>query len=166
LLVSILPRHPEFAGDKVFMDEILGVAWMRRGELENCAHNRNAETCIFPLSKAAMKLYRNDGKGGFQDVTKEVGLDRVVPTMGANFGDLDNDGFLDFYLGTGAPSYAALMPNFMFRNRGGKNFVDVTATTGTGHLQKGHGVAFGDPIRSLRSFVIKPAEERRRNKRK
>src|SRR5262249_42028004 len=91
-----------------------------------------------------MKLYHNDGKGGFQDVTKEVGLDRVVPTMGANFGDLDNDGFLDFYLGTGAPSYAALMPNFMFHNQFGKKFVDVTAATGTGHLQKGHGVAFGD----------------------
>jgi FG-GAP-like repeat/ASPIC and UnbV len=91
-----------------------------------------------------MKLYRNTGKSGFQDATKEMGLNQVVPTMGANFGDLDNDGFLDFYLGTGSPSYAALMPNFMFRNRGGKNFIDVTAATGTGHLQKGHGVAFGD----------------------
>jgi hypothetical protein len=91
-----------------------------------------------------MKLYHNDGKGGFQDVTNEVGLNRVVPTMGANFGDLDNDGFLDFYLGTGAPSYAALMPNFAFRNQAGKKFADVTAATGTGHLQKGHGVAFGD----------------------
>jgi hypothetical protein len=64
--------------------------------------------------------------------------------MGANFGDLDNDGFPDFYLGTGAPSYTALMPNFMFRNLGGKSFADVTGATGTGHLQKGHGVAFGD----------------------
>lgn len=91
-----------------------------------------------------MKLYRNTGKGGFQDVTKAVGLDRVVPTMGANFGDLDNDGYLDFYLGTGAPSYAALMPNYMFRNHDGKKFVDITSSTGTGHLQKGHGVAFSD----------------------
>jgi FG-GAP-like repeat/ASPIC and UnbV len=97
-----------------------------------------------PPQAETMKLYRNDGKGGFEDATKEIGLSRVVPTMGANFGDLDNDGFLDFYLGTGAPSYAALMPNFMFRNRGGRSFVDVTAATGTGHLQKGHGVAFGD----------------------
>ena len=91
-----------------------------------------------------MRLYHNDGHGGFDDATKAVGLDRVVPAMGANFGDLDNDGFLDFYLGTGAPSYAALMPNFMFRSRGGKSFVDVTTATGTGHLQKGHGVAFAD----------------------
>jgi len=97
-----------------------------------------------PPQAETMKLYRNDGKGGFQDVTAAAGLAKVVPTMGANFGDLDNDGFLDFYLGTGAPSYTALMPNFMFRNREGKSFADVTAATGTGHLQKGHGVAFGD----------------------
>jgi hypothetical protein len=101
-----------------------------------------------PQQAETMKLYRNQnmpgGKGGFQDVTAAVGLAKVVPTMGANFGDLDNDGFLDFYLGTGAPSYTALMPNFMFRNLGGKSFADVTAATGTGHLQTGHGVAFGD----------------------
>ncbi len=97
-----------------------------------------------PNQAETIKLYRNDGKGGFQDVTSRVSLNRVVPVMGANFGDLDNDGYLDLYLGTGAPSFAALMPNYVFRNRGGNSFVDVTSTTGTGHLQKGHGVAFGD----------------------
>ncbi|MGE0887046.1 MAG: FG-GAP-like repeat-containing protein [Blastocatellales bacterium] len=97
-----------------------------------------------PPQAETMKLYRNNQKGGFEDVTAAAGLAKVVPTMGANFGDLDNDGFLDFYLGTGAPSYAALMPNFMFRNREGKSFDDVTTATGTGHLQKGHGVAFAD----------------------
>ena len=64
--------------------------------------------------------------------------------MGANFGDLDNDGFLDVYLGTGTPSLAALMPNFMLKNDAGRRFPDVTEATGTGHLQKGHGVAFAD----------------------
>ena len=97
-----------------------------------------------PRQAETIKLYRNNGKEGFEDVTASVKLDRVVPAMGANFGDIDNDGYLYFYLGTGAPSYAALMPNFLFRNHDGKYFVDVTAATGTGHLQKGHGVAFAD----------------------
>ena len=96
-----------------------------------------------PSPTETLKLYRNTGRG-FQDVTRLVGLDRVVMAMGANYGDLDADGYLDFYLGTGAPSFAALIPNLMFRNLAGKRFVDVTQTTGTGHLQKGHGVAFGD----------------------
>ena len=36
------------------------------------------------------------------------------------------------------------MPNVLFRNVDGRRFEDVTAATGTGHLQKGHGVAFAD----------------------
>jgi hypothetical protein len=48
------------------------------------------------------------------------------------------------YLGTGAPSYAALMPNLMFKNDRGRRFLDVTEATGTGHLQKGHAIAFAD----------------------
>jgi len=64
--------------------------------------------------------------------------------MSGNFGDLDNDGFLDFYLGTGQPSYTALFPNRMFRNAGGQRFQDVTTSGGFGHLQKGHGISFAD----------------------
>jgi hypothetical protein len=97
-----------------------------------------------PRQGDSMKLYRNVGKGAFADVTEVTGLDRGVSAMGANFGDVDNDGFLDFYLGTGAPTFTALMPNLLYRNRDGKSFVDVTTSSGTGHLQKGHGVAFAD----------------------
>jgi hypothetical protein len=49
------------------------------------------------------RLYRNNKDGTFTDVTREARLDQLLLTMGANFGDLDNDGWLDFYLGTGAP---------------------------------------------------------------
>jgi hypothetical protein len=90
------------------------------------------------------KLYRNNGDGTFTDVTKECGLDQVFPTMGANFGDLDNDGWLDFYLGTGNPDYDTLMPNRMFRNDRGQRFQDVTTSGGFGQLMKGHGIAFAD----------------------
>lgn len=64
--------------------------------------------------------------------------------MGANFGDLDYDGYLDFYIGTGSPEYSAVIPNRMFRNVNGKAFEEVTSAGGFGHIQKGHGVAFAD----------------------
>jgi hypothetical protein len=97
-----------------------------------------------PARAETFRLYRNNRRGGFEDVTLAAGLARVAPSMGANFGDLDNDGCLDIYVGTGAPSYAAIVPNLMFRNVSGRRFVDVTTATGTGHLQKGHGVAWAD----------------------
>jgi hypothetical protein len=89
-------------------------------------------------------LHRNDGGGRFTDVTKEVGLARIAFPMGSNFGDVDNDGFPDVYLSTGAPDFGAVFPNVMYRNDGGRRFQDVTTATDTGSLQKGHGVAFGD----------------------
>jgi hypothetical protein len=97
-----------------------------------------------PALAETLKLYRNDGRGGFVDVSVATGVARVVPSMGANVGDIDNDGYLDIYLGTGAPSFGSLMPNILLRNDGGRRFDDVTEATGTGHLQKGHGVAFAD----------------------
>ncbi len=90
------------------------------------------------------RLYHNNHDGTFSNVTRQVKLDRAMAVMGANFGDLDNDGWLDGYLGTGAPDYRALLPNRMFRNDGGKVFQDVTTSGGFGHLQKGHAVSFAD----------------------
>jgi len=89
-------------------------------------------------------LYRNEGDGRFTDVGAEVGLDRPWMPMGANFGDLDNDGFLDLYLGTGNPNLKTLVPNVVLHNIGGKRFEDITVSSGLGHLQKGHGIAFAD----------------------
>ena len=36
------------------------------------------------------------------------------------------------------------MPNLLFRNHDGKYFVEISSSSGTGHLQKGHGVSFAD----------------------
>ncbi|MCG8606662.1 CRTAC1 family protein [bacterium] len=97
-----------------------------------------------PTRAERPRLYRNNHDGTFADVSKKVRVDKVLLTMGCNFGDLDNDGFLDFYAGTGAPDFRSIIPNRMFRNRGGEYFQDVTTSGGFGHLQKGHGVSFGD----------------------
>ncbi|MFN0018502.1 MAG: CRTAC1 family protein [Pirellulaceae bacterium] len=97
-----------------------------------------------PHTHESSRLYRNHQGQRFVDVTKEAGLDMVFATMGSNFGDFDNDGFLDMYLGTGDPNLSMLVPNRMFKNVAGKRFAEITASSGTGNLQKGHGVACGD----------------------
>lgn len=88
-------------------------------------------------------IYRNTTRG-FKSVGPDLGLSRYSLPMGVNFGDIDNDGWLDFYLGTGFPALEALMPNVMYRNRNGIGFSDVTSAGGFGHLQKGHAIAFAD----------------------
>jgi hypothetical protein len=89
-------------------------------------------------------LYHNNRDGTFTDVSKAARLDKVVLGMGINYGDLDNDGYLDFYVGTGNPNLDVLVPNRMFRNAGGRLFQEVTSSGGFGHLQKGHAIAFAD----------------------
>ena len=88
-------------------------------------------------------LYINNGDGTFRDIAKKANLHRSIESMGLNFGDIDNDGWLDFYVGTGFPSLDAIIPNLLFRNDEGRRFEEVT-NAGFGHLQKGHGISFAD----------------------
>ena len=90
------------------------------------------------------RLYKNKGDGSFEDVSEAYGLKKVCATMGCSFGDLNNDGYLDFYLATGEPDMKAIIPNRMFYNLNGQEFKEVTTQGGFGHLQKGHAVAFAD----------------------
>jgi FG-GAP-like repeat/ASPIC and UnbV len=90
------------------------------------------------------KLFHNNRDGTFTDVSAAAHMDRLCLAMGSNFGDIDNDGWLDFYLATGNPNLTTLVPNRMFRNAEGRFFQDVTTATDTGNLQKGHAVAFAD----------------------
>ena len=96
-----------------------------------------------PSQAAKSMLLHNRGDGTFAQ-QQNSGLETAVLVMGANYGDLDNDGFADLYVGTGNPDFRSLLPNRMFRNDGMGHFQDVTTAGGFGHLQKGHGIAFGD----------------------
>jgi tetratricopeptide (TPR) repeat protein len=89
-------------------------------------------------------LFKNKHDGTFEEVTEKVGLNKVAFAMGSNFGDIDNDGYPDIFLGTGNPQYESLVPNKMFQNIKGEKFIDVTTAARVGNLQKGHGVSFAD----------------------
>lgn len=60
-------------------------------------------------------LYRNDGKGKFEDVTAGSGLDVAIYGMGAAIGDYDNDGRADVFI-------SAVGGNRLFHNEGGGKF--------------------------------------------
>jgi hypothetical protein len=109
------------------------------------AYYSGAEAVGHPIPNAGnVFLYSNNHDGTFTDVTKEAGLNKVVYSMGGNFGDIDNDGYLDMYFGTGNPDFKSLIPNKFFRNVNGKKFEDITSSSRMGNLQKGHGIAFAD----------------------
>jgi hypothetical protein len=105
----------------------------------------------------ATGLYRNDGKGDFEDVTVEARLNgetRYV-CFGAGFADFDNDGYPDILITTGTvypeaervlPAFPAHTPRVLFRNQGDGTFVEMGAEAGAGiaarHMSRG--AAFGD----------------------
>ncbi len=97
-----------------------------------------------PVERTGNRLYRNLEGKGFEDVSLSTGLGVFFATMGSNYGDFDNDGWLDMYHATGGLSFGFLVPNRMLKNVEGKRFVDISSSSRTGHLQKGHGVACGD----------------------
>jgi len=89
-------------------------------------------------------LYRNNGDGTFSDVTEEAGLARALGTMSGTAGDVDNDGFVDIFLGNGGPKMERREPDSLFRNRGDGTFQEITSLVGVSHMGKSHGVTFAD----------------------
>ena len=119
------------------------VAGYKRGGLVSIIPDVVNEYLGKPHLAETMRLYENR-EGVFTDVSSDVGLNKIGYAMGANYGDLDNDGYPDIYLSTGEVSFESIIPNRVFRNASGKIFHDVTTAGGFGHLQKGHAVSFSD----------------------
>jgi len=76
-------------------------------------------------------------------------FDTPMSTMGASFGDLNNDGCYDFYLGTGDPEGWFILPNLMYvgQTSGTKctgQLTNISMLQGFGTIQKGHGIVFFD----------------------
>lgn len=105
----------------------------------------------------ATGLYRNDGKGYFNDVTVEAGLNRETRFVcfGAGIIDFDNNGWPDILLTSGtvypevarvSPRFPARSPRILFRNRGDGTFTELGADAGPGIAAEhcSRGAAFGD----------------------
>lgn len=112
--------------------------------LQNVAGDYAKELQAKAVVSDKSKLFINNGDETFAEQSAAYGVDISLYAMGANFGDLDNDGWLDFYVGTGAPNFNSIVPNRMFRNIQGKKFEEVTSAGRFGHIQKGHGIGFAD----------------------
>jgi hypothetical protein len=102
-------------------------------------------------------LYRNDGKGSFDDVTRRshVGVETRYISWGAGMVDLDNDGYPDLFMVTGnvypeverkLPQYANSTPRAVFHNLGNRTFEELVEAAGPGVLAAhcSRGCAFGD----------------------
>lgn len=124
--------------------DIFAASYLRSGGQGSITEDVAAEYLDTPHTAEKGFIFRNNQDGTFTNASAELGLDKIMYSMGANYGDFDNDGWLDFYLGTGNISLSSIMPNKLFRNDSGKAFLDVTASAGVGHLQKGHAVSFAD----------------------
>lgn len=68
------------------------------------------------------KLYLNKGDLKFEDITtKAANLERILPTMGCNYGDLDKDGDQDIYAVMGGSYSGDVFQNALFENPGNDN---------------------------------------------
>jgi len=90
------------------------------------------------------RLYRNDGKGRFTDVSREAGIDLPEGRgLGVLVADLTGDGRLDIYVANDGT------PCFLFENQGNLRFEETAAASGValdgrGDPIAGMGVALGD----------------------
>jgi hypothetical protein len=105
----------------------------------------------------ATGLYRNMGKGQYEDVTNRAGLihERRFVSWGVGMLDLDNDGNPDIFLVTGQvypelepvnPKYPRKGPRILFRNLGNGTFIEIPEGSqpalASRHVSRG--CAFGD----------------------
>jgi hypothetical protein len=113
------------------------------------------DICLVALDNETFPIYRNTGKGNFDDVTAASGMTTAsLPMAGysPNIADFDNDGWKDIFVSRGhvqsplaAPRVWVDQPNTVFRNLGGMKFAALTGEAGfASHAARHRGSAIGD----------------------
>ena len=87
------------------------------------ANGADIKTLQKSSAKYSNRLFENDGKGNFTDVTAKAGLAGTGYDMGVAIGDYDNDGYEDIFVG-------GVYRNTLYHNNGDGTFTDVTAKAG------------------------------------
>ena len=94
-----------------------------------------------------------DGRVTFRDVTAASGIGADCCTTVASWGDIDNDGFLDLYVGRYLDPRESIPttfyarngePNQLYHNNGDGTFTNITTTAGVGELGLCLGTVFAD----------------------
>jgi len=92
----------------------------------------NIQTLQKDSPKYSNRLFENDGKGHFTDVTEKAGLAGTGYDTGVAIGDYDNDGYEDIFV-------AGVYRNTLYHNNGNGTFTDVTEKAGLNKPDKEYG---------------------------
>jgi len=141
--------HNEGDGTFVNMAEAAGLADPRGGWSALWADYDNDGAADIFVTRDGFQglgtnsLYKNNGNGKFAEVTQRAGLDKIADSFCSAWGDYNNDGFLDLYIGNGISRKGT--PNALYRNNGDGTFTDVSERAGVSDgLRATIGVAWGD----------------------
>ncbi|VAW99274.1 hypothetical protein MNBD_GAMMA21-2718 [hydrothermal vent metagenome] len=90
-----------------------------------------------------------NNKGRLEEHPEYFRANMPAASMGASYGDINNDGCYDFYIGTGNPEAWHVLPNLMYIGESDgtrcTGFADnISMLNGFGTVQKGHGIVFFD----------------------
>ena len=100
---------------------------------------------VMGTGESPMKLYHNLGNGTFADITLASGITLPLTNLSAAFGDIDNDGFLDLFIGAvGSLATGSQHRNALYHNNGDLTFTEIAAAAGVNSRQGACASFFSD----------------------